>query len=48
METKSSDVRADLDTVAVEPPVVTELGTLTRLTLGQGKNDTADMKKYYY
>jgi hypothetical protein len=48
METKSSEVLTDVETVAVEPPVVTELGSLTRLTLGQGKNDTADMKKYYY
>jgi hypothetical protein len=48
METKSSDVLTDVETVAVEPPVVTELGSITRLTLGQGKNDTADMKKYYY
>ena len=48
MEIKSSDVRADVVAVALEPPVVTELGSLTRLTLGQGKNDTADMKKYYY
>lgn len=48
MEAKSSDVLADVEIVAVEPPIVTELGSLTRLTLGQGKNDTADMKKYYY
>ena len=48
METKSSEVLTDVETVAVEPPVVTELGSLTRLTLGRGKNDTADMKKYYY
>ncbi|MFD6142066.1 lasso RiPP family leader peptide-containing protein [Promicromonospora sp. NPDC060271] len=48
METKPSDVPTDVETVTVEPPVVTDLGSLTRLTLGQGKNDTADMKKYYY
>ena len=34
--------------LALEPPAVTELASLTRLTLGQGKNDTADMKKFYY
>jgi hypothetical protein len=32
----------------VESPVVTELGSLTDLTLGSGANDTADMKQYYY
>lgn len=32
----------------VESPVVTELGSLTELTLGSGANDTADMKQYYY
>lgn len=32
----------------IEPPVVTELGSITALTLGKAKDDTADMKKYYY
>jgi hypothetical protein len=48
MKIESSESLADVETMPVEPPVVTELGSLTRLTLGQGKNDTADMKKYYY
>lgn len=48
METKSSEVLTNVETVAIEQPVVTDLGSLTRLTLGQGKHDTADMKKYYY
>jgi hypothetical protein len=48
MKIDSSESLADAETTPVEPPVVTELGSLTRLTLGQGKNDTADMKKYYY
>jgi hypothetical protein len=32
----------------IEEPVVTELGSVTKLTLGTQTKDTADMKEYYY
>jgi hypothetical protein len=32
----------------IEEPVVTELGSVKKLTLGTQTKDTADMKEYYY